>query len=68
MKSKADLIAELVGDAYAPMPPRPACTVPDTRVSVLAAALDVFSRGSKYRDDAVEIIKGCFPDYFKKNA
>lgn len=63
-ESKQQLIAELVGDAYRELHSTASCTVPDTKVSVLAAALDVFSRGSKYRQDAIEIIKGCFPKYF----
>ena len=65
-KKKQDIIAELVGDAYACSPPRADCTVPDSKVSVLAAALDVFSRRSKYRQDAIEIIQGCFPHYFRE--
>ena len=64
-KARANLIAELVGDAYRYVPAPPTCTVPDSKVSVLAAALDVFSRNSKYRTDAVDIIKGWYPNYFR---
>jgi len=65
-QNKTDLIAELVGDAYRHVPAPPTCTVPDSKVSVLAAALDIFSRNSKYREDAIEIIKGCYPGYFNE--
>lgn len=63
-KNKGQLIAELVSDAYRELKSTASCTIPDTKVSVLAAALDVFSRGSKYRQDAIEIVKGCYPKYY----
>ena len=66
MKRK-DLIAELVGDAYAYVPATASATVPNQKVSVLAAALDAFSRNSKFRQDAIDIIKGCYPQYFEES-
>lgn len=66
MKKKDEILAELVGDAYRTVAVPQTCTTPDAKVSVLAAALDIFSRGSRYRQDALDIIQGCYPQYFKE--
>lgn len=50
-----DLLSEIVGDAYGERV---------NKLSVLAAALDFVTRGTRYIQDAIEIIKGCYPDYF----
>lgn len=57
MKKDWAILSELCGDAY--------CDRAD-KLSVLAAALDFISKGTKYRKDAIEIIKGCCPYYFEK--
>lgn len=56
MKKDWAILSELCGDAY--------CDRAD-KLSVLSAALDFISKGTKYREDAIEIIKGCCPHYFK---
>lgn len=63
--TKGDFIAELVGDAYRHVHAPATCTIPNQKVSVLAAMVDILSRGTKYREDAIDIINGCYPDYFK---
>lgn len=55
-KKNMDLLSEIVGDAYGERV---------NKLSVLAAALDFVTKGTRYRQDAIEIIKGCYPDYFK---
>ena len=55
-KKNMDLLSEIVGDAYGERV---------NKLSVLAAALYFVTRGTRYRQDAIEIIKGCYPDYFK---
>ena len=64
-QKKRDLMSELVGDAYRYVPAPPTCSIPNSKVSVLAATVDVLSRNTKHRQDALDIIKGCYPDYFK---
>lgn len=54
-KKDRTIISELCGDAY--------CDRAD-KLSVLAAALDFVSKGTKHRTDAIVIIKGCCPYYF----
>ena len=51
-----DILSEIVGDAYGERV---------NKLSVLAAALDFVTKGTRYRQDAIEIIKVCYPDYFK---
>lgn len=58
MKKNAKLMAELCGDAF--------CDKAD-KLSVLAAAVDFLSKGTKYRSDAVEIIRGCCPTYLERD-
>lgn len=58
MKKDWAILSDLCGDAY--------CDRAD-KLSVLAAALDFISKGTKYRKDAIEIIKGCCPYYFEKD-
>lgn len=58
MKKDYEELARIVGDAY------------DDRadkMSILAAALDFFSIGSRYRQDAMDIINGCYPEYFNED-
>lgn len=55
-KKNMDLLSEIVGDAYGERV---------NKLSVLSAALDFVTKGTRYRQDAIEIIKGCYPDYFK---
>lgn len=54
-KKDRTIMSELCGDAY--------CDRAD-KLSVLSAALDFVSKGTKYRTDAIVIIKGCCPYYF----
>lgn len=63
-KNKSEDIAQLVGLSATPAPAWEECHVPDSKVKILALALDTISRGSKYRQDVIEIIKGCYPDYY----
>lgn len=58
MKKDWSILSELCGDAY--------CDRAD-KLSVLSAALDFISKGTKYREDAIEIIKGCCPYYLEKD-
>ena len=57
MKKDWAILSELCGDAY--------CDRAD-KLSVLAAALDFISKGTKYRKDAIEIIKGVSPTFCTK--
>lgn len=56
MKKDWAILSELCGDAYSDRA---------DKLSVLAAALDFVSKGTRYRADAIEIIKGCCPKYFE---
>lgn len=55
-KKNMDILSEIVGDAYGERV---------NKLSVLCAALDFISKGTRYREDVIDIIKGCYPDYFK---
>ena len=52
---KADRIASIVGDAFADRK--------DER-ALMAAMIDELSKGTRWRKDALECIKGCYPQYF----
>ena len=57
MNEKADKMAEIVGDAY------------DIRYAdksnVLASALWLLAKGTKWEEDAKQIILACSPRFFK---
>lgn len=57
-ENKRDAMSRLVGDAFYERA---------NKMSVLAATVDLLSKGTKHRTDALEIIKGCYPDYFKNH-
>lgn len=57
-KKDRNILSELCGDAYFER---------SDKITVLAAALDFVSRGTKNRDDCIEIIRGCCPSYFQEN-
>lgn len=52
---KADRIASIVGDSFADHK--------DER-ALMAAMIDELSKGTRWRKDAMECIKGCYPKYF----
>ena len=52
---KADRIATIVGDSFA---------VRKDERSLMAAMIDELSKGTRWRKDALECIKGCYPKYF----
>ena len=52
---KADRIASIVGDSFADRK--------DER-ALMAAMIDELSKGTRWRKDALECIKGCYPAYF----
>ena len=52
---KADRIASIVGDSFADHK--------DER-ALMAAMIDELSKGTRWRKDALECIKGCYPIYF----
>ena len=49
-------IASIVGDSFADHK--------DER-ALMAAMIDELSKGTRWRQDALECIKGCYPLYFK---
>lgn len=52
---KSDRIASIVGDSFADHK--------DER-ALMAAMIDELSKGTRWRKDALECIKGCYPQYF----
>lgn len=52
---KAERIASIVGDSFADHK--------DER-ALMAAMIDELSKGTRWRKDALECIKGCYPQYF----
>ena len=52
---KANRIASIVGDSFA---------VHKNERSLMAAMIDELSKGTRWRQDALECIKGCYPQYF----
>lgn len=56
-RKNLERLSEIVGDAYYDKA---------NKLSVLSAALDFVTRGTIYREDAIDIIKGCYPDYFNE--
>lgn len=52
---KSDRIASIVGDSFADRK--------DER-ALMAAMIDELSKGTRWRQDALECIKGCYPQYF----
>lgn len=52
---KSDRIASIVGDSFA---------VHKNERSLMAAMIDELSKGTRWRKDALECIKGCYPQYF----
>lgn len=57
MATKSDKIAECVGDSFYSKA---------IKIDVLSFSLLTFAKGTRFYDDAVEIVKGCNPDYFKE--
>jgi len=55
---KADRIASIVGDAWA--------IYKDER-SILCAMIDELTKGTKWRKDGLDVIEGCYPQYFGNN-
>ena len=55
-KKRYDM-SELVKDAYRHN---------SNKISILAATVDLLSRGTQHQKDAEEIIKGCYPQYYKE--
>ena len=55
-KKNLDILSEIVGDAYCDRA---------NKLSVLSAALDFVTKGTRYREDALDIIRGCYPQYFE---
>ena len=53
---KYQRIASIVGDSFA---------VYKNERSLMAAMIDELSKGTRYRKDALECIRGCYPNYFK---
>ena len=53
---KSDRIASIVGDSFA---------VHKNERSLMAAMIDELSKGTRWRQDALECIKGCYPQYFE---
>ncbi len=54
-KTKVERIASIVGDSFA---------VHKNERSLMAAMIDELSKGTRWRQDALECIKGCYPQYF----
>lgn len=54
---KADKIAECVGYAFYSKA---------IKIDVLCFSLLTFAKGTRFYHDAIEIVKGCNPDYFKE--
>lgn len=52
---KGDRIASIVGDSFA---------IHKDERSLMAAMIDELSKGTKWRQDALECIEGCYPAYF----
>lgn len=52
---KTERIASIVGDSFADHK--------DER-ALMAAMIDELSKGTRWRKDALECIKGCYPQYF----
>ena len=52
---KSTRIASIVGDSFA---------VHKNERSLMAAMIDELSKGTRWRQDALECIKGCYPQYF----
>ena len=52
---KTERIASIVGDSFADRK--------DER-ALMAAMIDELSKGTRWRKDALECIKGCYPAYF----
>ena len=53
--NKSDRIASIVGDSFA---------VHKNERSLMAAMSDELSKGTRWRKDALECIKGCYSQYF----
>lgn len=54
-KKRYDM-SELVKDAYRHN---------SNKMSILAATVDLLAKGTQHQKDAEEIIKGCYPSYYK---
>ena len=52
---KSERIASIVGDSFSDHK--------DER-ALMAAMIDELSKGTRWRKDALECIKGCYPQYF----
>ena len=52
---KSERIASIVGDSFA---------IYKNERSIMAAMIDELSKGTRWRKDALECIKGCYPAYF----
>ena len=52
---KSERIASIVGDSFA---------IYKNERSIMAAMIDELSKGTRWRKDALECIKGCYPRYF----
>ena len=53
---KYQRIASIVRDSFA---------VNKNERSLMAAMIDELSKGTRYREDALECIRGCYPNYFE---
>ncbi|MCO6149070.1 hypothetical protein [Flavobacterium sp. NRK1] len=54
--TKAEKIAQCVGDAFYRK---------SVKIDILCFSLLTLAKGTRFYEDAIEIIKGCNPDYFK---
>ena len=54
-KTKGDRIASIVGDAWA---------IHKDERSILCAMIDELTKGTKWRKDGLDVIEGCYPQYF----
>lgn len=57
MNNKSEQISECVGDAYDPKM--------KDNLNILAHSLYVLSKGTRYKQDVIDIINACYPEYFK---
>ena len=54
-KTKGYRIASIVGDAWA---------IHKDERSILCAMIDELTKGTKWRKDGLDVIEGCYPQYF----
>ncbi|HYD92345.1 MAG TPA: hypothetical protein VEA37_12760 [Flavobacterium sp.] len=57
-KKKYERVAEAVGDAYYEKA---------NKIDVLSYGILAIAKGTRFYQDAIDIVKGCNPEYFKKD-